>query len=202
MVKDLHSVIPWGICHSVEGCKKAEVRFFHVSISMLQPGIILSSSDFDIRPHYELFRSPPLKKFLSNPRFLKDRQLEAVFEQVRLMNAPDAPSRKSAFFSFICKACADWFQQRSRIGGVITELIPLSEAKIFISDLVWRNIAANILLKSAWQDAQFPFLIETEEEALWKIAEAYWSGQNPKRYGFGTRPEALIEGKVTIINQK
>lgn len=199
MAKDLHSIIPWGICHSVEACKKAGVRFFHVSINMLQPGVTLSSADFDVRPHYEQFRSPPLKKFLSNPRFLMDRQLEAVFEQVRLMNAPDAPSRKSAIFSFICRECADWFRQRSRIGGIITELIPLSGAKIFISDLIWRNIAANILLKSAWQDAQFPFRVETEEEALWKIAEAYWNGQNPRRYGFGTCPEALIEGRVKII---
>ena len=195
---DPHDLVPRGKNLSVTECKDLGLRFFHVSHAPLKSGSTLLSEDYRKRPHFELFREPLRAAFLKIPRFLSDRRLEAALEKARQAIAPQAPSRRSAIFTFVCERCAVWFRDTSRKGGVVVEASLMPSSVIFVSDLVWRNFGANVLLKDGWQDDTFPFPVQSQAEGLKRIAEAYWSGENPESIGSNSRPEALIEGGVTI----
>lgn len=195
---DPHDLVPRGKILSVDDCVDLGLTFFHVSPTPLATGEVLLSENYESRPHYELFREPPRREFPQMPRFWYDRRLEAAFEEARQAIASQAPSRRSAIFAFTCEDCVIWFRKRSREGSVIAKVSPLSSSVVFVTDLVWRNLAANVLLRDSWQDPEFPFRVRTQTEALERVAEAYWGGENPKRFGLGSRPEALIEGRVAV----
>jgi hypothetical protein len=160
--------------------------------------------DYPHRPHFELFREPPSPEFLHIDRFLPDRLLEATFESVRQEQAPHAPSRKTSVFTFVCRGCAEWFRdnssQRREARIVVVSVTPSS--RVFVADLSWRNVAANVLLQDRWREPEFPFQEKTQMEALRRVAEAYWRGESPDAYKLGTIPEALIDGEVIVVSSE
>ena len=195
---NVHISIRRGMNLAVEECLDRGLQFFHVSPTPeLMPGRVVSKH-YKSRPHYELFREPPRRQFARIARFPSDRRLEAAFEQVRQEVAAEAPSRKSAIFTFLCWECAVWFRDQApeRRGGTIFRFRPSQDSTIFVTDLIWRNVAANVLLRDGWRDPSFPFPAETQDEALNAVARAYWTGENPESLGLGSRPEALIDGEV------
>lgn len=193
----IHHIAPWGEVLSGKSCLENGLQFFHVSPNPLQTQTVIESENFKNRPHYELFRKPPQRQYLDNPRFLSDRKLEKVFEQIRQKVNPLAPSREKSLFTFICRDCAIWFCNRSRKNGFVYEVLPALDSKVFVSDLVWRNVAANTILKSAWKKNDYPFSVKSEIEALKVIAKLYWEGENPVEYSLScNRPEALILGQI------
>jgi len=180
----------------------AGVEFYHVSWSRrFTVGQIMRAADFQLRPHYELFREPPESQFLSIPRFLPDRRLEAEFERVRLRVAPHAPSRRTCLFAFVCKECAQWFRSSApdRNNGQIIRTAIDSGGSAFVSDLVWRNVAANVLLRDFWRSTDFPFPTADQDSALASVAQAYWQGDDPTVCGLETRPEVLIQGNLMVL---
>lgn len=177
------------------------LRFFHVSLVPRAAGERLQSKDYRQRPHYNFFRRPPPTELLGDPDFENYRRLEATFESVREEIASQVPSRKSAIFCFPCNQCADWFRNRSRGGGIILELLPDSLASVFFTDLVWRNVASNVLRTDAWTEPEFPFRVPSQAQALQRVAQAYWRGEDPRNYGLDTRPEALIQGEAAVVNE-
>ena len=151
---------------------------------------------------YELFRHPPSPEFLSIPRFSSDRLLEATFEEVRKTIAIAAPSREYAIFTFLCEQCATWFRENSdaaRKEATIVKLDVRPGSKIYVTDLVWRNIAAQVLLMHRWREPDFPFPSSSQLDGLRRVAEAYWQGRDPDAYGLGTIPEALIDGETVVL---
>ena len=200
-IDDPHALVPRGVTLSVDECVRAGVTFHHLTRVSLRDGLVMRSRDFRQRPQYELFRKPPSPEFYRIARFLSDRRLEAAFEEVRRTVSSSAPSRKTAIFAFLCEQCAMWFRDNSSLARKDATIVRLSvspSAEIFVTDLVWRNLAANVLLGDRWKDPSFPFPSSRPEEALRRVAEAYWRGENPDGYGLGTRPEALIEGEVVV----
>jgi len=119
------------------------------------------------------------------------------------MVAAGAPSRKRAVFAFVCKKRTEWFRDNSsaeRKKAIIVSLIVAPDAKIYVTDLVWRNLAAQVLLKDRWRDADFPFQADAQLDALRQVAEAYWRSDNPDSFGLGTFPEALIDGEAMVAS--
>ncbi len=176
------------------------LEFYHVS-PIPWDVTVMDSTDYEKRPHYELFREPLNTDFLSIDRFLSDRKLEAAFEAVRLKIVPRAPSRKTCLFAFVCVQCARWFKRSSsaRRSGTILRVTPTSDSTIFLTDLIWRNVAANVLMKDVWRLEEFPYPSNDRDEALAKIAGAYWRGENPRRVEMDSRPECLIDGRLNVL---
>jgi len=175
------------------------LRFFHVSLVLYAAGERLHSKDYRDRPQNNFFREPPPPKFLGDPKFENYRRLEMAFESVRQGFAPQAPSRRSAIFCFPCRECAVWFRDRSRTSGTLLELQPTSTSSVFLTDLVWRNVASNVLGNEAWREPEFPFRVHSQARALKRVAEAYWRGEDPRKFQLDTRPEALIVGEAVVV---
>ena len=198
---DWHESLPRGRNLSTRELAELGTRLFHVSLSPVDKGRVLRSRDYEERPHYEFFREVPRPEFLEDSNFVLYRQLEATFENVRKAIARGAPSRRSAIFVFPCLECATWFRDRSRKEGIIIELSPLPSSTVFIADLVWRNVATNVLRGNEWQEPDFPFRVDTKTDALRRIAEAYWGAEDPRPFGLVSRPEMLIDGEAVVIGQ-
>lgn len=202
LIVQSHELLPRGHILGSAQCLTAGVNLYHVSVTEIAEGSILRSDDYRLRPQYELFRDLPRPDFLVIPRFLQDRQLESAFESVRRRLNPQAPSRMTSLFAFICLDCALWFRtsSSSRHNASIVRFEPLASGRIFITDLVWRNLAANVLLKNSWELKEFPFPSSNQLSALTRVADAYWTGEHPEAYSMDSRPEALIVGDVKVRN--
>jgi hypothetical protein len=197
-MSDSHPNVTRGKTLKLAEYSAAGYRFYHVSPFVLPIGQIFSPTTYKSRPHYELFRNPPKLELLSDPGFESYRQLEAIFEEARNAVAATAPQRSRALYAFVCLECAHWFSQFSRKGAPVYEIEIEPSADVFISDLVWRNMAASVLKKpDRFRESDFPFQAINEEDAARKTAEAYWKGSWPSQ----SRPEALIDGEVKIGHQ-
>ncbi len=162
----------------------------------LRPDEILHSRDFRLRPHYGFFDPPARPLAACSQRHVTYRIVERAFEAVRQVTNPDAPQRMVAIYAFPCLACASWFRDRSRRGGAVWALHPQAGSRFFAGDLLWRNLATNVILKDAWLRPSFPFVVGSSVEALERAAETYWRGiaRSPSR----SRPELLIDGSALV----
>lgn len=151
-----------------------------------------------MRPHQVFFLSPPPAELLRHPRFLNDRRVELALEARRPRSYP---SRRTAWFAFPCRACAEWFHVRCRGGdGRIGQLVTRADIPAIVLDLVWRNVAVN-LQDGRWRRADLAdhlrdpgFQPQSYEDALTRVADAYWSGMLTR----DPRPEMLVDGPASL----
>lgn len=151
-----------------------------------------------IRPHQVFFLPVPPRDLAGDPSFMNYRRIELALDARR---PKSYPSRRTAWFAFPCRACAEWFHGACRGGnGRIGQLGARGDTPTIVLDLVWRNIAAN-LRNENWRRIDLAdhlsepgFRPQGYDEALDRVVNAYWSGmltQDP-------RPEMLVGGPASL----
>lgn len=122
--------------------------------------------------------------------FMGYRKLEAIFEAVRSVIAPSAPSRRQAAFAFLTEDIAVGFRDRSRAGAdvYVVNIEPMTPC--FVGDMAWRNIAASII-KGKTGRGRTPSVEE--------IATEYWRAT--RFNGGNSTPEVIVGGALTVVQR-
>ena len=171
---------------------------YHVSLSELVTGQRITQAGYASRPHYVFFREPPPRPEEVDDKYWSYRLTEQIFEGIRKEIGDHAPSRRIAFFTFLCEHCADEFRSRSRRSGRTYSVQGDADATAIVTDMRLRDAAA-ILARATIAERQTRGFPASAEETIMRLARAYWVGRAARDLGGAVAvPEILIDGDIVV----
>jgi hypothetical protein len=171
---------------------------YHVSLSEFVAGQRITQVGYASRPHSVFFREPPPRPEEVDDKYWSYRLTEQIFERIRKEIAGHAPSRRTAFFTFLCEHWADEFRTRSRSGGRTYSVQGEADATAIAADMRLRDAAA-ILARETIAERQARGFPGSPEETIMRLARAYWVGRAARDLGGAmAAPEILIDGDIVV----